>query len=189
MAPRARSKFDAPMCEREVFRKQMHCNWRKYLWHCWDFSAPSAVILVPGELCPPFPRSLRPWMKYNRTNIRYIPWSLFYLTVTTFQAIFVLHFLSQDSLNYGPRAKCGPRHYFIRLQGHLVDNENIIYLPKICWFGGMWHIPKKSHYVRCPTFEMLCNYFCGRQAKKFGNSRFRQSLNLLRFEFVYNLLL
>jgi len=29
--------------------------WRKYLWHCWAFSAPHAVIRdsVPGELCPP----------------------------------------------------------------------------------------------------------------------------------------
>jgi len=33
--------------------------WRKYLWHCWDFSAPPAVIqrshseLAPGELFPP----------------------------------------------------------------------------------------------------------------------------------------
>jgi len=32
--------------------------WRKYLWHCWDFSAPPAVIRrprsdsAPGELCP-----------------------------------------------------------------------------------------------------------------------------------------
>jgi len=32
---------------------------KKCLWHCWDFSAPPAVIRRPG-IVPPFP-SLRPW--------------------------------------------------------------------------------------------------------------------------------
>jgi len=42
-------------------------HWRKYLWHCWDFSAPPAVIWrphsdsAPGELRP-FAPSLRPWL-------------------------------------------------------------------------------------------------------------------------------
>jgi len=26
--------------------------WRKYLWHCWDFSAPSAVFRHPGNCAP-----------------------------------------------------------------------------------------------------------------------------------------
>ena len=26
--------------------------WRKYLWHCWDFSAPPTVIWLPGNLAP-----------------------------------------------------------------------------------------------------------------------------------------
>jgi len=26
--------------------------WRKYLWHCWDFSAPPAVIRHPGNFTP-----------------------------------------------------------------------------------------------------------------------------------------
>jgi len=33
----------------------------------------------------------------------------------------------QGSPNYGLRAKCGPRSYF-------VNDEKIIYLRKICWF-------------------------------------------------------
>jgi len=47
--------------------------WRKYLWHCWDFPPPSAVIWrssgdsapdsdsSPGEFYSPFPPSVRPW--------------------------------------------------------------------------------------------------------------------------------
>jgi len=47
--------------------------YRKYFWNCWDFRRPQqtfgppAVIrrshddLTPGELCPPYPPSLRPW--------------------------------------------------------------------------------------------------------------------------------
>ena len=27
-------------------------HWRKYLWHCWDFSAPPAVIRHPGNCAP-----------------------------------------------------------------------------------------------------------------------------------------
>ena len=40
--------------------------WRKYLWHCWAFSAPHAVIRRPhadsarGELCPPCPSHYAP---------------------------------------------------------------------------------------------------------------------------------
>jgi len=33
--------------------------WRKYLWHCWDFSAPPAVIRYPGN-CGLLSHSLRP---------------------------------------------------------------------------------------------------------------------------------
>jgi len=33
----------------------------------------------------------------------------------------------------------------------------------------MSHIPKQSHYVRCPTLELLCNSLCGPQTKKFGD--------------------
>jgi len=25
--------------------------WRKYLWHCWDFSSPPCSDSAPGELC------------------------------------------------------------------------------------------------------------------------------------------
>jgi len=52
MAPGTRNKFGAPMFEPEVFRKQI-CSWRKYLWHCQDFSEPPAVIRRPRN-CSPF---------------------------------------------------------------------------------------------------------------------------------------
>jgi len=33
----------------------------------------------------------------------------------------------------------------------------------------MQHIPKQSHYVRCPTLKLLCNSLCGSLPKKFGD--------------------
>ena len=47
-----------PILVPKVFWKQM-CWWRKYLRHCWDFSAPPAVIQRPGN-CAPLAPSLRP---------------------------------------------------------------------------------------------------------------------------------
>jgi len=35
-------------------------HWRKYLWHCWDFSALLAVIWRPGN-CSPHSPSLCSW--------------------------------------------------------------------------------------------------------------------------------
>jgi len=41
-------------------------RWRKYLWHCWDFSAPPAAIRrphsgpAPGKLLPPCPPLVTP---------------------------------------------------------------------------------------------------------------------------------
>jgi len=29
----------------------------------------------------------------------------------------------------------------------------------------MQHIPKQSHYVRCPSLELLCNSLCGPLAR------------------------
>ena len=77
MAPGTRSKFDAPMFEPEVFRKQIHCIEESNceLWHCLDFSALPVVIWrsnsnsVPGELCPPCPLSLRPWALSHVMNL------------------------------------------------------------------------------------------------------------------------
>ena len=49
-----------------VFSKANLLYWRKYLWHCWDFSAPPEVIqrpqgeLAPEELCPPCPPRYAP---------------------------------------------------------------------------------------------------------------------------------
>jgi len=36
---------------------------------------------------------------------------------------------------------------FTRPKRHLVNNERLIFLRKTCWFGGMQHVPKQSHYV------------------------------------------
>jgi len=33
----------------------------------------------------------------------------------------------------------------------------------------MLHIPKQSHYVRCPGPELLCNSLCGPRTKTFGD--------------------
>ena len=44
-------------------------HWRKYLWHCWDFSrtpqsfGPPIVIPSPGN-CSPLPPSLRPRLRF-----------------------------------------------------------------------------------------------------------------------------
>jgi len=59
MAPAARSKFDAPMFEPEVFRKQMHCTeesrllatWLRFVGALRSHSAPHSNS-VPGQLCP-----------------------------------------------------------------------------------------------------------------------------------------
>ena len=40
--------------------------WRKCLWHCWDFSAPPAVIRLPGIVLP-CPPSLRPCLTVIRS--------------------------------------------------------------------------------------------------------------------------
>ena len=69
-----------------VLSKANLLYWRKYLWHCWDFSAPPAVIrrapaviqrphseLAPGELGHPCPPRYAPghhidWKSISRTN-------------------------------------------------------------------------------------------------------------------------
>jgi len=33
----------------------------------------------------------------------------------------------------------------------------------------MQHIPKKSHYVRCPALKLLCTNLCGPLTKNFGD--------------------
>ena len=61
MGPGARSKFGAPHVRTWGVWEANVLYWRKYLWHCWDFSAPPVVIWRPridstsGELWPPFP--------------------------------------------------------------------------------------------------------------------------------------
>ena len=39
------------MFEPDVFRKHMYCT-EESMWHCWDFSAPPAVIQRPGNFFP-----------------------------------------------------------------------------------------------------------------------------------------
>jgi len=70
--------------------------------------------------------------------------------------------LDQGSPNYGSRVKSGPR-------SHFMNNEKIIYLRTIFWFGRMQHIPKQSHYVRCPALKLLCTNSCGPLTKNFGD--------------------
>ena len=65
------------------------------------------------------------------------------------------------SRNYIPQAKSDPRSHFIWPQNTFCQYEKIIYSQKMCWFGGMQHIPKQSHYFRCPALEPLCNGLCG----------------------------
>jgi len=43
--------------------------------------------------------------------------------------------LDQGSPNYDPRAKSGLRRHFIRSAKNFVNNEKIIYLPRISWFS------------------------------------------------------
>ena len=65
MAPGARSNFGAPCRNMRSFGRNALYR-RKYLWHCWDFSAPRVVIrwphshLAPGEFCPPWPPRYAP---------------------------------------------------------------------------------------------------------------------------------
>ena len=47
---------------------------------------------------------------------------------------------------------------------HCANNEKI-YLRKMCWFGRMYHIPKKSQYARCLALGLLCNSLCGLSQK------------------------
>ena len=34
----------------------------------------------------------------------------------------------------------------------------------------MQHIPKQSHYVRCPALKLLCTNLCGPLTKNFGDA-------------------
>jgi len=62
-------------------------------------------------------------------------------------------------------------------QSLFVNNEKVIHLWKICWFGRMQHFTKQSHYVRCPALELLCNILCSPLTKKFGDPCFGQWYN------------
>jgi len=48
-----------------------------------------------------------------------------------------VYFLDWGSPNYGPRAKSGPRNYFIQPQRHFVNNEkNNIFTKKLfIWYS------------------------------------------------------
>jgi len=48
-----------------------------------------------------------------------------------------LHSLYQCSPNYGPRRKSYLWNHFTSPQTHFVENEKIMYLRKMCWFGRM----------------------------------------------------
>jgi len=76
-APHARdvTRLDGARDSKQVWRPDVRTwgiseanvvYWRKYLWHCWAFSAPHAVIRrphigsAPGELCSLSPRHYAP---------------------------------------------------------------------------------------------------------------------------------
>ena len=64
--------------------------WRMYMWHCWDFLAPVAVIWRPrqwfggpiapivirrpGNCAPPWPPSLRPWLQQTWRDVSVQKW-------------------------------------------------------------------------------------------------------------------
>ena len=70
------TRLDGAWGEKQVWRPHVRIwglseanalHWRKYLWHCWEFSTRPTVIWrphsdsAPKELCPPCYPSLRPW--------------------------------------------------------------------------------------------------------------------------------
>jgi len=59
----------------------------------------------------------------------------------------------QESPNYCPRAKDGPR-------GRFFSNKNDTFLTNFVCLVEC-DIPKQSHYVTCPILELLCNSLCG----------------------------
>jgi len=52
---------DGARGKEQVWRAHV-LHWRKYLWRCWDFRRPHSDS-APGELCPPCPPSLHPWVE------------------------------------------------------------------------------------------------------------------------------
>jgi len=79
--------------------------------------------------------------------------------------------IDQGSPNYSLRAGPNPAREAISSgsRRHFVNNEKIMYLRNICWFGRMQHILKQSQYVRCLALELLCNSFCDPLTRRFGD--------------------
>jgi len=61
----------APPCSNLIFSERNLLYWRMYMWHCWEFSAPPAVICHPQqwfdsrEIMPPCLPSLRPYRRHR----------------------------------------------------------------------------------------------------------------------------
>jgi len=54
MVPKQEAGLAPPMFELEVFSEANAVYWRKYLWHCWDFSTHSTVTQHPPQwFCAP----------------------------------------------------------------------------------------------------------------------------------------
>ena len=86
MAPGARRKFGAPHVRTWDLSTANILYWRQYLWHCWDFSEPRAVIRHLGKCCPLPPlRSacINKHKIYNKTRQKYR-----YITIPIFRSIF-----------------------------------------------------------------------------------------------------
>ena len=56
-----------------VFSEANVLYWRKYLWHCWDFSVPPAVIRRPRAIALPLlPPLLRLWTEENYVKFGHV---------------------------------------------------------------------------------------------------------------------
>jgi len=65
VGPRGKMQVWCPRIQTWALSEADVLYWRKYLWHCWDFSVPPAVIRPPIIIrcpgnCAPLPPSLRP---------------------------------------------------------------------------------------------------------------------------------
>ena len=85
------------------------------------------------------------WFRITVWSTLHLPLFLYhlryYLPKQQYGLFFFLHYSKKGSSNYGLQDKSGPRSHFIWVHRHFANNEEIIYLRKISWFGRI-HNPK-----------------------------------------------
>ena len=124
------TKLDGARGKKQVWRPHVRnwglpegnaLYWRKYLWHCWDSSAASAAI-----------RSPLPWFGAWRIVLPLPPGyaPVCALTTPLHSLIRVLHTLARGSNPTCEAISPGSKTHF-------ANNEKIIYLRKLGWFGRM----------------------------------------------------